>query len=47
VPLFFISSHCRLIHPITGYIPASYGHYIENTGNSTLKYLELLNTRAF
>ena len=27
-----------------GYVPASYGHYIENTGNTTLKFLEIYKT---
>ncbi|THH07558.1 hypothetical protein EW145_g3296 [Phellinidium pouzarii] len=27
-----------------GYVPPSYGHYIENTGNTTLVYLELFNS---
>lgn len=27
-----------------GYVPASYGHYIENTGNTTLKFLEIFKT---
>ncbi|KAI0926153.1 hypothetical protein AcV5_008685 [Taiwanofungus camphoratus] len=26
------------------YIPASYGHYVENTGNTTLHYLEILKS---
>ncbi|KAH8116116.1 RmlC-like cupin domain-containing protein [Phellopilus nigrolimitatus] len=26
------------------YVPPVYGHYIENTGNTTLKYLELFNS---
>ncbi|EJD06750.1 oxalate decarboxylase [Fomitiporia mediterranea MF3/22] len=26
-----------------GYVPPSYGHYIENTGNTTLQFLELFN----
>jgi oxalate decarboxylase/phosphoglucose isomerase-like protein (cupin superfamily) len=30
----------------SAYIPASYGHYIENTGNNTLIYLEISNTGA-
>ncbi|KAG5985547.1 hypothetical protein E4U52_001233 [Claviceps spartinae] len=30
-----------------GYIPASFGHYIENTGNTTLKFLEIWNTPKF
>ena len=28
------------------YIPATFGHYIENTGNTTLKYLEIWNSSA-
>jgi len=27
-----------------GYVPPTYGHYIENTGNTTLKYLEIFNS---
>ncbi|KLO17357.1 Bicupin, oxalate decarboxylase/oxidase [Schizopora paradoxa] len=27
-----------------GYVPPSFGHYIENTGNSTLRYLEIFNS---
>ncbi|KAF8826991.1 hypothetical protein HHX47_DHR5000559 [Lentinula edodes] len=30
-----------------GFIPASYGHYVENTGNITLKYLEVFNSDRF
>ncbi|KAJ3883908.1 oxalate decarboxylase [Lentinula edodes] len=30
-----------------GFIPASYGHYVENTGNGTLKYLEVFNSDRF
>ncbi|KAJ3822937.1 RmlC-like cupin domain-containing protein [Lentinula raphanica] len=30
-----------------GFIPASYGHYVENTGNTTLKYLEVFNSDRF
>jgi oxalate decarboxylase/phosphoglucose isomerase-like protein (cupin superfamily) len=26
------------------YIPASFGHYVENTGNTSLRYLEIFNT---
>ncbi|TFK52225.1 oxalate decarboxylase [Heliocybe sulcata] len=29
------------------YIPPAYGHYIENTGNTTLKLLEILKTDRF
>ncbi|TDL25564.1 oxalate decarboxylase [Rickenella mellea] len=27
-----------------GYVPPSFGHYVENTGNSTLKFMEIFNT---
>ncbi|KAG6825536.1 hypothetical protein H0H92_003350, partial [Tricholoma furcatifolium] len=30
-----------------GYVPATMGHYIENTGNTTLHYLEIFNTDKF
>ncbi|ESK87710.1 oxalate decarboxylase [Moniliophthora roreri MCA 2997] len=30
-----------------GYVPASMGHYVENTGNTTLKFLEIFNTDRF
>ncbi|THU84526.1 RmlC-like cupin, partial [Dendrothele bispora CBS 962.96] len=26
-----------------GFVPASMGHYVENTGNTTLRYLEIFN----
>ncbi|KAH9925464.1 oxalate decarboxylase [Amylocystis lapponica] len=29
------------------YVPASYGHYIENVGNTTLHYLEILKTDVY
>ncbi|KAH9856026.1 oxalate decarboxylase [Lenzites betulinus] len=29
------------------YIPNGYGHYVENTGNTTLKFLEIFNTDVF
>ncbi|KAI1797191.1 oxalate decarboxylase [Ganoderma leucocontextum] len=31
----------------TGFVPASMGHYIENTGNDTLHFLEILNSGRF
>ncbi|KAF8602771.1 oxalate oxidase, partial [Ceratobasidium sp. AG-I] len=30
-----------------GYIPPSFGHYVENTGNITMKYLEIFNTDVY
>ncbi|KIK54812.1 hypothetical protein GYMLUDRAFT_48365 [Collybiopsis luxurians FD-317 M1] len=33
--------------PRCRYVPASMGHYVENTGNTTLKYLEIFNSDRF
>ncbi|SJK99714.1 related to Oxalate decarboxylase OxdC [Armillaria ostoyae] len=30
-----------------GYVPTAMGHYVENIGNTTLKYLEIFNTDRF
>ncbi|GJE86568.1 oxalate decarboxylase family bicupin [Phanerochaete sordida] len=30
-----------------GYVPGSYGHYVENIGNTTLRYLEVFKTDTF
>ncbi|KAF9020544.1 oxalate decarboxylase [Hymenopellis radicata] len=30
-----------------GYVPTGMGHYVENIGNTTLKYLEIFNTDIF
>ncbi|KAK2460171.1 hypothetical protein APHAL10511_007850 [Amanita phalloides] len=30
-----------------GYVPASFGHYVENTGNVTLVYLEIFKSNVF
>jgi oxalate decarboxylase family bicupin protein len=30
-----------------GYVPASMGHFVENTGNTTLRYLEIFNSDMF
>ena len=30
-----------------GFVPASFGHYVENTGNSTLRFLEIFNTDRY
>ncbi|KAI0767004.1 oxalate decarboxylase [Fomes fomentarius] len=29
------------------YVPTAYGHYVENTGNTTLRFLEIFNTDVF
>ncbi|KAK0475425.1 oxalate decarboxylase [Armillaria novae-zelandiae] len=30
-----------------GYVPTAYGHYVENTGNTTLKFLEIFKSDRF
>ncbi|CAE6461938.1 unnamed protein product, partial [Rhizoctonia solani] len=30
-----------------GYIPPTFGHYVENIGNTTLKYLEIFNSNIY
>ncbi|KIK98029.1 hypothetical protein PAXRUDRAFT_135041 [Paxillus rubicundulus Ve08.2h10] len=30
-----------------GYVPAPYGHYVENIGNTTLKFLEVFRTNVY
>ncbi|KAL0573911.1 hypothetical protein V5O48_008031 [Marasmius crinis-equi] len=30
-----------------GYVPSGMGHYVENTGNTTLRFLEIFNTARF
>ncbi|EJF64733.1 oxalate decarboxylase [Dichomitus squalens] len=30
-----------------GYVPASFGHYVENAGNTTLRFLEIFNTDRY
>ena len=30
-----------------GFVPASFGHYVENIGNSTLRFLEIFNTDRY
>jgi len=30
-----------------GYVPASMGHYVENTGNTTLRFLEISSSLVF
>ncbi|PSR88464.1 hypothetical protein PHLCEN_2v5144 [Hermanssonia centrifuga] len=47
ITLFASSGNARTYNYQAGdvsYIPASYGHYVENTGNTTLKFLEIFNT---
>jgi len=30
-----------------GYVPATFGHYVENTGNTTLRFLEIFKSDKF
>ncbi|PSS30942.1 hypothetical protein PHLCEN_2v2511 [Hermanssonia centrifuga] len=48
--LFASSGNARTYNYEAGdvsYIPATYGHYVENTGNTTLKFLEIWNTGKY
>ncbi|KAI0322896.1 oxalate decarboxylase [Amylostereum chailletii] len=50
VTLFASSSNARTFDfqaGDIGYVPAAYGHYVENIGNTTLHYLEIFNTDRF
>jgi len=50
ITLFAASGNARTFDYEAGdisYIPASYGHYVENIGNTTLRFLELYNTDRF
>ncbi|KAF9531104.1 oxalate decarboxylase [Crepidotus variabilis] len=50
VTIFASSGNARTYDYQAGdisYVPATYGHYVENTGNSTLKFLEIFNTDKF
>ncbi|OSD06480.1 oxalate decarboxylase [Trametes coccinea BRFM310] len=50
ITLFAASGKARTFDYQAGdiaYVPASYGHYIENTGNTTLRLLEILKTDVF
>ena len=50
VTLFAAQSNARTFDYQSGdigYVPASYGHYVENTGNTTLRFLEIYKTGQF
>ncbi|EIW57479.1 oxalate decarboxylase [Trametes versicolor FP-101664 SS1] len=50
VTLFASSSNARTFNyeaGDVGFVPASFGHYVENTGNTTLRFLEIFNTNRF
>jgi len=50
VTLFAASSNARTFNfqgGDVGYVPASFGHYVENTGNATLRFLEIFNADRF
>lgn len=43
--------HCLRSESLTifpsGYVPGTFGHYVENIGSSTLRYLEVFKTDTF
>ncbi|THH01479.1 hypothetical protein EW026_g1259 [Hermanssonia centrifuga] len=48
--LFASSGNARTYNYEAGdvsYVPATYGHYVENIGNTTLKFIEVFNTDRF
>ncbi|KAI0784529.1 oxalate decarboxylase [Abortiporus biennis] len=50
ISLFAAQSNARTFDYQAGdiaYIPKSYGHYVENTGNTTLHFLEIYNSDRF
>ncbi|KAF9483194.1 oxalate decarboxylase [Pholiota conissans] len=50
VSIFAAQSNSRTFNYVAGdigYVPATMGHYVENTGNTTLKYLEIFNSNMF
>ncbi|KAI0073871.1 oxalate decarboxylase [Panus rudis PR-1116 ss-1] len=50
VTLFGAQSNARTFNyqaGDVGYVPASFGHYVENTGNTTLRYLEIFKSDRF
>ncbi|KAI0290255.1 oxalate decarboxylase [Multifurca ochricompacta] len=50
VTVFASSSNARTFDYQSGdigYVPATFGHYVENTGNTTLRFLEIFNADRF
>ncbi|KAK7056477.1 hypothetical protein VNI00_003032 [Paramarasmius palmivorus] len=50
VTVFASNSNAKTFNYQAGdiaYIPATMGHYVENTGNTTLRFLELFNTDVY
>ncbi|RPD82689.1 oxalate decarboxylase [Lentinus tigrinus ALCF2SS1-7] len=50
VTLFASSSNARTFNyqaGDVGFVPASYGHYVENASNTTLRFLEIFNTDRY
>ncbi|KAK7056437.1 hypothetical protein VNI00_002992 [Paramarasmius palmivorus] len=50
VTVFASNSNAKTFNYQAGdiaYVPATFGHYVENTGNTTLKFLELFNTNVY
>ncbi|KAF8903709.1 oxalate decarboxylase [Gymnopilus junonius] len=47
ITIFASQSNARTFNYQVSYIPASMGHFVENTGNSTLRFLEIFNSNMF
>ena len=50
VTLFASSGNARTFNyqgGDVGFVPASYGHYVENIGNTTLRFLEVFNSGRY
>ncbi|KJA25022.1 hypothetical protein HYPSUDRAFT_37926 [Hypholoma sublateritium FD-334 SS-4] len=50
VTIFAAQSNSRTFNYVPGdigYVPAGMGHYVENTGNTTLTFLEIFNSAIF
>ncbi|QRW25048.1 oxalate decarboxylase [Rhizoctonia solani] len=44
---YFIEGEARITAGDIGYVPPSFGHYVENIGNTTLKFLEIFNSDKY
>ncbi|ELU37106.1 putative oxalate decarboxylase [Rhizoctonia solani AG-1 IA] len=47
VGYFFVGSSKISTTSNPGYVPPSFGHYVENIGNTTLKFLEIFNSDKY
>ncbi|CAE7207976.1 unnamed protein product [Rhizoctonia solani] len=47
ITVFAASANARTFDYQAGYVPPSFGHYVENTGNTTLTFLEIFNSDKY